>query len=61
MQTHASVPAIEPFKEEVGFLDQVERHIALLSGQHFLRISLFRLEFVGATAAEVSSCACASR
>jgi hypothetical protein len=53
MQTQTSVPAIEPVIEDARFLDQVERHIALLCGQRFLRISLFRLEFVGVAAAEI--------
>lgn len=36
-----------------AFLRQVERSIALLGGQHFLRVSLFRLAFVGVGAAEI--------
>jgi len=38
-----------------AFLRQIERSIALLGGQHFLRVSLFRLEFVGAAATGVGA------
>lgn len=39
--------------DDGGFLQEVERTVVLLSGQHFLRISLFRFQFVGASAAEI--------
>ncbi len=58
MRTVESLPADESgaFQGSIGdtaFLAQIERSIALLAGQHFLRISLFRLEFVGVAAAEI--------
>lgn len=55
-----SLPAVESGASKASFGDgtflrQVERNIALLGGQRFLRISLFRFEFVGVTAAEIGS------
>lgn len=41
--------------EADAFLRQIERSIALLSGQHFLRVSLFRLAFVGGGAAMIGA------
>ncbi|MFN4283877.1 MAG: hypothetical protein ACK4NA_14665 [Alphaproteobacteria bacterium] len=52
MPTVARLPAdqipLSPPNGSDAFLRQIERSIALLGGQHFLRISLFRLQFVGA-------------
>jgi len=39
--------------DDGAFLPEVERTVALLSGQRFLRISLFRFQFVGVSAAEI--------
>lgn len=36
-------------------MQQLERTIALLAGQHFLRISLFRLDFSGVAACRLGS------
>lgn len=55
-----SLPAVESGASKASFADgaflaQVERNIALLGGQRFLRISLFRFEFVGVAAAEIGA------
>jgi len=60
MPTVASLPAVESGASNAGFADgrflqQVERNIALLSSQRFLRISLFRFQFVGVTALEIGA------
>jgi hypothetical protein len=58
MPSVASLPAVASgaSKASLGdgtFLRQVERNVALLGGQRFLRISLFRFEFVGIAAGEI--------
>lgn len=61
MPTVHSLPAIDPvvsvpaafLLEGEDYLQQIERSIGLLAGQHSLRISLFRLEFVGIAARDI--------
>ena len=62
MATVVSLPAVELGAsganfaagfDDGAFLQEVERTVVLLSGQRFLRISLFRFRFVGVTAAEI--------
>lgn len=62
MPTVASQPAVESGASTASggsaldaraFLEQVERNIALLASQRFLRISLFRFQFVGVSATEI--------
>lgn len=64
MPTVQTLPAIDPgltisvaqpFLQGEDYLQQIERSIALLAGQHSLRISLFRLEFVGIAAHELGA------
>lgn len=59
MSTVAQLPvesgASKVSAADAAFLQQIERNIALLNGQRFLRISLFRFQFVGGTAAQVGA------